>query len=91
MARGWTADTQHTGRAFDPSKELLDPFAVPCQLIYGHGALLAIRPTPGMQTHRAIVTEPMLASGSRASRGLDDAIIYELHVGGFTRHPSKLV
>ncbi|MFM0049680.1 glycogen debranching protein GlgX [Caballeronia grimmiae] len=38
---------------------------------------------------RAIVTEPMNAFASAEVRTLDDAIIYELHVGGFTRHASS--
>ncbi|KDR33419.1 glycogen debranching protein [Caballeronia grimmiae] len=38
---------------------------------------------------RAIVTEPMNAPASAEVRTLDDAIIYELHVGGFTRHASS--
>jgi glycogen operon protein len=38
---------------------------------------------------RAIVTEPICAPDAANVRTLDDAIIYELHVGGFTRHPSS--
>lgn len=38
---------------------------------------------------RAIVTEPLNAPASTEARTLDDAIIYELHVGGFTRHASS--
>ena len=38
---------------------------------------------------RAIVTEPLDTSDDVDVRTLDDAIIYELHVGGFTRHPSS--
>jgi isoamylase len=82
-------DTQHTGCAFDPSKELLDPFARAVSADLWTRRPAGDTADAGHATHRAIVTEPMLASGSRASRGLDDAIIYELHVGGFTRHPSS--
>ena len=39
---------------------------------------------------RGIVTEPLpRRDDDVAIRSLDDAIIYELHVGGFTRHPSS--
>src|SRR5262249_1763494 len=38
---------------------------------------------------RAIVTEPTRSRDATAPRGLDGAVIYELHVGGFTRHPSS--
>ena len=38
---------------------------------------------------RAIVTAPMGPREANAPRQLGDAVIYELHVGGFTRHPSS--
>ena len=39
---------------------------------------------------RAIVTEPAAPPAARAPpRALDGAIVYELHVGGFTRDPSS--
>ncbi|HTH61210.1 MAG TPA: isoamylase [Paraburkholderia sp.] len=40
-------------------------------------------------SYRAIVTEPLEKRTDVAVRTLDDAIIYELHVGGFTRDPSS--
>ena len=82
-------DTQITGHAFDPHRELLDPYARAVR-----DDLWTRRPANGAMntayaTHRGIVTERLPASGKRISRGLDDAIIYELHVGGFTRDPSS--
>jgi glycogen operon protein len=44
---------------------------------------------PGHASLRAIVTEPLGEREDVAVRTLDDAIIYELHVGGFTRDPSS--
>ncbi|EEA03865.1 glycogen debranching enzyme GlgX [Burkholderia sp. H160] len=82
-------DTQSSGELFDPDRELLDPYA------RAVSDVLWRRPPPGTAnptghaTFRAIVTEPLPASPALVSRGLDDAIIYELHVGGFTRHPSS--
>jgi glycogen operon protein len=82
-------DIERTGRAFYPRNELLDPYA------RAVSDVLWKRPAPaapfeaGHASHRAIVTEPVPASGARVSRGLDDAVIYELHVGGFTRDRSS--
>jgi isoamylase len=82
-------DTQSGGFAFDPRHELLDPYARAVSDV-----LWIRRPAaePGPDLHascRAIVTEPLPASPAFVSRGLDDAIVYELHVGGFTRHASS--
>ncbi|WP_233850177.1 glycogen debranching protein [Paraburkholderia sp. HD33-4] len=82
-------DTQSGGYAFDPDIELLDPYA------RAVSDVLWTRPpngkphSTGHATCRAIVTEPLPSPPRRISRGLDDAIIYELHVGGFTRDPSS--
>jgi glycogen operon protein len=82
-------DTQHTGRMCDPGTELLDPGA---QAVSDR---MWKRPLPGEErdtghaTYRAIITEPVAAFDHPNARGLDGAIIYELHVGGFTRHPSS--
>jgi isoamylase len=82
-------DTRHTGHAFDPSKELLDPNARAVSDEFWKRPKVGEPPATGRTSHRAIVTEPLLAGGARPSRGLDDAVIYELHVGGFTRDPSS--
>jgi glycogen operon protein len=82
-------DTQQTGRAFNRRNELLDPFAraVSDRLWRRNGAA---DPSGTIHTsHRAIVAEPISSSDVRVSRGLDGAVIYELHVGGFTRDPSS--
>ncbi|MBN3760583.1 glycogen debranching protein GlgX [Burkholderia sp. Ac-20365] len=82
-------DTQQTGRAFDPRYELLDPFArsVTDQL-WKRRSVAGAAPT-GHASCRAVVTEPMASGDTRVFHGLDDAVIYELHVGGFTRDPSS--
>jgi isoamylase len=86
-------DTQLTGRAFDAENELLDPFARAVD------SRLWIRRPIGDQvnrahaTNRALVTEPLkplqTTTAQRTVRSLADAVIYELHVGGFTRDPSS--
>lgn len=71
-------------------KELLDPYAraVSDRLYDRMQASLA--GAPGNPSLRAIVTEPLAASDDHADvRTLDDAIVYELHVGGFTRDASS--
>jgi len=85
-------DTQQTGRMYNPRKELLDPWARAVSdacwdraeasdpQARGHASLRGIV-TPAVGRPRAMI-EP---------RGLDGAVIYELHVGGFTRHPSSSV
>jgi glycogen operon protein len=83
------ADTEATGRAFNARKELVDPWA---RLVTdeawdrrraadpddaGH---VGIRATVAGRGHHRAAAPP---------RPLEGAVIYELHVGGFTRHPSS--
>ena len=85
-------ETAHTGRRFNPNKELLDPWAraVSDAVWDRHSATVPEDRSP--RTLRAIVTRPPPASPKRlAFDGLDGAVIYELHLGGFTRHPSAAV
>lgn len=82
-------DTEHSGCAFDPGKELLDPYArAVCDDLWKRPGAAEPFET-GHASLRAIVTEPVSVCGARVSRGLDDAVIYELHVGGFTRDRSS--
>ncbi|SAK45269.1 glycogen debranching enzyme GlgX [Caballeronia calidae] len=71
-------------------KELLDPHArAVSDRFYDRRQATA----PDAAEHaslRGIVTEPLDPRDDDIDiRTLDDAIIYELHVGGFTRHPSS--
>jgi isoamylase len=84
-------DTQRGGYAFDPRNELLDPCAQAVSDALWTRRAASDSPGPAHATHRAIVTEALCGPSVRTARGLDDAIIYELHVGGFTRHPSSRV
>ena len=83
-------DTRETGRRFNPRKQLVDPWA---RAVTDAGwdrrrasdALDAAAPPI-----RGIVTAPLPARRAQLPpAGLEGAIIYELHVGGFTRHPSS--
>ncbi len=87
-------DTALVGRAVDARVELLDPHAraVSDRLWDRRRAIEA--PHTGHASHRAIVVEPLPRCErplERSEQGLENAIIYELHVGGFTRHPTSAV
>ena len=69
--------------------ELLDPAARAVSDRHWHRQAAAGVREPGHASFRAIVTEPLPEREDVAVRTLDDAIIYELHVGGFTRDPSS--
>jgi len=83
-------DTRETGRRFYPRKELLDPWARAVS-----DALYERRHAtdPAHEGHRGLrgIVTPRAARAERGfvPRPLDGAVIYELHVGGFTRHPSS--
>lgn len=87
------SDTAASGRRFYPDKELLDPWAhaVSDALWDRRRACGAQDGTPhGL---RAIVVEPLPqlstdVSSRMQQADLEGAVIYELHVGGFTRHSS---
>ncbi len=81
------------GLRFDPDKVLLDPYARAVAVPPNYSRLAASQPgdnaAPAM---KSVVT----ASGSYdwegdspLKRPFSRTVIYELHVGGFTRHPSS--
>ena len=84
-------DTAETGRLFNPRKQLCDPFAKAVS-DRRHDRLRGADPEAGgAHLPRAIVAEPLprRPRGHWAPRGLQGAVIYELHVGAFTQHPSS--
>jgi isoamylase len=84
-------DTAETGRRFCPDKELLDPWALAVSDALWDRRR-AVDPQDGAGgSLRAIVVEPLsmpVARSWRSRADLEGAVIYELHVGGFTRHAS---
>ncbi|SAL12664.1 glycogen debranching protein GlgX [Caballeronia choica] len=70
-------------------RELLDPHARAVSDHLWNRQQSAQSTDTGHASMRAIVTEPFRTRDRAAIRTLDDAIIYELHVGGYTRHPSS--
>jgi len=90
------SDTTSTGRRFYAGKELLDPWArAVSDTLWDRGRACTTEDS-GLNRLRAIVVEPHAPATSAApsrwkNADLEGAVIYELHVGGFTRHPSAAV
>jgi isoamylase len=82
-------DTMQTGRLFNPRKELLDPWARAVSDVLWDRSKAVDPQAAGHASLRAIVVNVPQPRVPTVSRGLDGAIIYELHVGGFTRHSSS--
>ncbi|MBP0591494.1 glycogen debranching protein GlgX [Paraburkholderia sp. LEh10] len=83
-------DAQRTGLPSDARRELLDPFARAVSDVLWKRRTAIESPQTRHAGHRAIVSEPaQSAPRARTARSLEDAVIYELHVGGFTRDPSS--
>jgi glycogen operon protein len=84
------ADTRESGRRFNPRKQLVDPWARAVTDTGWDRARAADERDASSVPIRGIVTAPLPARRAQLPPvGLDGAIIYELHVGGFTRHPSS--
>ena len=81
------------GLRFDPDKVLLDPYARAVAVPQNYSRLAASQPGDNAaQAMKSVVTD----SGSYdwegdtpLKRPFPRTVIYELHVGGFTRHPSS--
>ena len=84
---------QPTGQRFSPHKELLDPRARGITDARWNRARAADPADPGGSGLRSVVCDLSFdwSGERRIERGLEGAVIYELHVGGFTRHPSAAV
>ena len=85
-------DTAYTGRRFNRHKELLDPWArAVCDAVWDRRR--AVDPEDRSSCSlRAVVTHPPAPPHRRLGlSGLEAAVIYELHLGGFTRHSSAAV
>ncbi len=96
QAYGWRADGPSNGDSglrFDPSKLLLDPYAcaVGVPTAYSREAARGREDTTATAM-RTIVTDRRgydWEGDTPLRRPYSDTIIYEMHVGGFTRHPSS--
>ncbi|BDG01463.1 glycogen debranching enzyme [Anaeromyxobacter oryzae] len=83
------SDTQETGRSFNARKELVDPWARAVTDAVWDRRRAADPDDAGHVGFRAVVTGPLHPRERAAPSGLAGAVVYELHVGGFTRHPSS--
>jgi glycogen operon protein len=86
-------DTAATGRRFYAGRELLDPWAQAVSDALWDRARACAGPEGGPSVLRGIVVEPIVSTARPVTRpwkspDLEGAVIYEMHVGGFTRHPS---
>ncbi|MGR8935799.1 MAG: glycogen debranching protein GlgX [Gammaproteobacteria bacterium] len=84
-------DTAATGRRFNAKKELLDPWAKAVTDAVWDRQRAADADDESRSSFRAVAvySEFFWADERRLQRGLEGAVIYELHVGGFTRHASS--
>jgi glycogen operon protein len=84
------SDTEQTGRRFNARRELVDPWARTVSDARWDRRRAADPEDAGHTSIRAVVTAPTPGPPAlEAPRGLEGAVIYELHVGGFTRHASS--
>jgi glycogen operon protein len=81
------------GRYFDPAKVLLDPYGRAVAVPAGYDREAAARPGPNTATAMKSVVTAATAYDWEDDRPpnhpFTDTVIYELHVRGFTRHPSS--
>jgi glycogen operon protein len=86
-------DTARTGFRYDPRRELLDPWARIVSDATWNRALAtrADAPQSGFRA-RVVGDEPYdWAGDTPLNHKMEDTILYEMHVGGFTRHASARV
>jgi glycogen operon protein len=86
------ANTALDGRRFDARRELCDPWAQAVSDIAWDRKGACAKDSNAWPALRAIVTEAASHAAPRTEPqrhpSLEGAVLYELHVGGFTRHPS---
>ncbi|GAB4257572.1 MAG: glycogen debranching protein GlgX [Methylomicrobium sp.] len=84
-------DTLFSGRRFNIRKELVDPWARTVTDTLWDRVRASNPAESGHCSLRAMVTDSRFdwQGEKKVKRGLEGAIIYELHVGGFTQHVSS--
>jgi glycogen operon protein len=90
----WLFDGPHAleaGIRFDPRRELLDPWARDVSAAHWRRAEARASHRPHFRA-RIVADDPYDWEGDEPlGRSLQDAVIYELHVAGFTRHATARV
>jgi isoamylase len=86
-------DTARSGFRFNKNKELLDPWAAAVTDVLWDRKRASIPEDQSCSSMRSMVVhnEYDWEGDQPLNRPLENAIIYEMHVGGFTRHPSAKV
>jgi isoamylase len=84
------SDTASSGRRFNPRKELIDPWARGVTDALWDRRRATDPADQGPCALRGVLSDAAFDWNGEHSipRTLEGAVIYELHVGGFTRHPS---
>ncbi len=86
-------DDPQRGHRFDPDKVLLDPYGRAVAVPPGYSRDAASRPGDNAATAmKSVVADPSTydwEGDAPLKRTFTSTVIYEMHVGGFTRHPSS--
>ncbi|HWN38819.1 MAG TPA: glycogen debranching protein GlgX [Gammaproteobacteria bacterium] len=89
----WRADGPHepaAGLRFDAHRELLDPSArLVSGAVWDREAAIDGDPAAAFRAEIAAADDYDWEGDEPLRRSLQDAVIYELHVAGYTRHPSS--
>jgi glycogen operon protein len=82
-------DEPAAGLRFDASRELLDPWArLVSDVVWDREAAIDGNSASALRAEIAAPDDYAWEGDRPLRRSLQNAVIYELHVGGFTRHPS---
>ncbi len=85
-------NTRESGFRFDPRRELLDPWArIVTDTLWDRAAAMEhdTADVPGMRAMVPPADQYDWEGDTPLARSAGNAVIYEMHVGGFTRHPSS--
>lgn len=85
--------TPHSGLRYDPSKVLVDPYArAVVDDLYQRDVATRYGEDNLFACIKSVVVDPSIydwEGDAPLQRVMDKSLIYELHVGGFTRHPNS--
>jgi isoamylase len=85
------SDTASSGFRFNPKKELIDPWATAVSDAFWNRRRASDMNDESRSSFRSVIAKSdyLWMNAPIPDRGLAGAVIYELHVGGFTRDPSS--
>jgi isoamylase len=84
-------DTARTGWRFDPNRELVDPWARAVTDVLWDRRKAMRNPAPCPSVRGIVVNDDGYdwEGDEPVNHPIEDTVVYEMHVGGFTRHPSS--